>query len=351
MQECDCFPCGEKCLEEFEIPMYGECGGQCQSVEIPCHSKCLKSTRQCGDFCLNDDMKDDFYECSTDGVVQCQSLTSPCDGVCPGGLVLCDGGQVCVSPSSPLYKNCSGSCVPLEAPCDGQCRDGSKLCGAECVDILNSTVMSCGGQCQPASLPCEGECSLGHGLCGDSCLPHTGDVWTCDGECVSAGLPCHSSCPTGRVLQDGACVSPADLCPEELQCLQDSDCQDGAACLLQGEKFYCQCRLGYTLQEPPDNEYHFNEGLASCPKTGKCIEQSNLAQNCNCYSGDNVTICLFCNATTSYSALIYQYTESLPGNSQGTMFSLIYQDHPRPDADIQNRGAHLQSDRVPGLLV
>ena len=250
MQECDCFPCGEKCLEEFEIPMYGECGGQCQSVEIPCHSKCLKSTRQCGDFCLNDDMKDDFYECSTEGVVECQSLTSPCDGACPGGLVLCDGGQVCVSPSSPLYRNCFGSCVPLEAPCDGQCRDGSRLCGAECVDSLNSTVMSCGGQCQPASLPCEGECSLGHGLCGDSCLPHTGDVWTCDGECVSAGLPCHSSCPTGRVMQDGACVSPADLCPEELQCLQDSDCQDGAACLLQGEKFYCQCRLGYTLQEP-----------------------------------------------------------------------------------------------------
>jgi len=234
-------------------------------------------------------------------------LDLSCDGGCPGGLVLCDGGQVCVSPSSPLYQNCSGSCLPLEAPCDGQCRDGSKLCGAECVDILNSTVMSCGGQCQPASLPCEGECSLGHGLCGDSCLPHTGDVWTCDGECVSAGLPCHSSCPTGRVLQDGACVSPADLCPEELQCLQDSDCQDGAACLLQGEKFYCQCRLGYTLQEP---------GLASCPRTGKCIEQSNLAQNCHCYSGDNVTLCLFCNATTSYSALTYQYTESLPDLTQ-----------------------------------
>ena len=64
-----------------------------------------------------------------------------------------------------------------------------------------------------------------------------------------------------------------------------------------------------------------------------------------------MTICLFCNATTSYSALTYQYTESLPGNSQGTMSALIYQDLPRPDADIQNRGAKLHSDRVPGLLV
>ena len=252
MEECDCFPCGEKCLEEFEVGMYSECEGKCQSVEIPCQEICMKNTRQCGGFCLNEDMKEDFYECSVGDSVVCQSVTEPCAGDCPAGLVPCDQGTVCVSPDSPQYRNCSGSCLSPDQACEGECGEDRRLCGTECV-LTNSTLTSCGDLCQEASTPCHGSCSLGYSLCNSTCLPDTGDHWTCDGDCVSTSTPCHSSCPTGRLLEAGQCVSPSDLCPADRQCLQDSDCQEGASCLLLGERFYCQCGLGYRLEEAGEN--------------------------------------------------------------------------------------------------
>ena len=51
------------------------------------------------------------------------------------------------------------------------------------------------------------------------------------------------------------------------------------------------------------------------------MEQTNLNQNCDCYSGENLTVCPFCNATTSQSPLIYQYVESLQGESDRALWS------------------------------
>ena len=65
-------------------------------------------------------------------------------------------------------------------------------------------------------------------------------------------------------------------------------------------------------------------GDHSCPNTGKCVEQSNLNQNCDCYTGENITVCPYCNATTTQSPLTYQYAESLSGQFRQELFGTLH---------------------------
>ena len=65
-------------------------------------------------------------------------------------------------------------------------------------------------------------------------------------------------------------------------------------------------------------------GDHSCPNTGKCVEKSNLSQNCDCYTGENITVCPYCNATTTQSHLTYQYVESLSGQSRQELSGTLH---------------------------
>ena len=232
----------------------------------------------------------------------CQSSSEPCNGGCTGGLTLCDGGQVCVSEDDPDYYTCNGACVHVSAPCEDTCTNSTWLCGNECVSESNRTVVACGDTCQSAHEPCEGHCATsGLSMCNNTCLPDVAEFWSCDGTCVSAYTPCHGSCPPGRVASDGECLDPYDLCHDEPECSVDSDCQEGAACLFQLNRFYCQCRLGLSLVTSSDS---------SCPITGTCSSEANQCQDCYSWS-DSITVCPRCNATTSQTT--YQYVSSETG--------------------------------------
>ena len=61
---CDCVQCGSRCLEQFEVDLFLECNGQCQSVDIPCNGTCPVNSVPCGDICLSGEMINTFLECN-----------------------------------------------------------------------------------------------------------------------------------------------------------------------------------------------------------------------------------------------------------------------------------------------
>ena len=209
-------------------------------------------------------------------------------------LALCDRGegtQGCVAPGDADYYDCGGACQHVSLPCNDTCPVTTWMCGGECVDLANTSVTDCGGTCQSVALPCNTSCPLGFALCNGTCHLNTGDTWACDTTCIPASDTCHSRCPPGRLMSaSGGCLQPSEICPDDTsECQDDQDCQEGASCVLQGSRFYCQCRLGYRLTARAE---------ATCPHTGACVEMVNGVTECDCY-GD---ICPFCNATTMTSS-------------------------------------------------
>ena len=61
---CDCFQCGDQCLEPMEIPLYMTCNGICQSVDLTCNGTCQLGSMPCGDICLSPEMQETFSECN-----------------------------------------------------------------------------------------------------------------------------------------------------------------------------------------------------------------------------------------------------------------------------------------------
>ena len=105
--------------------------------------------------------------------------------------------------------------------------------------------------------------------CGDSCQPMS--------------TPCGGSCPIGHILMGNECALQESLCPEA-QCVQDSDCQDNAGCLLSGtvrgnkswtqqlnclQVMACQCYLNFVATQA---------AVDSCPRTGVCTHALEYAQ-------------------------------------------------------------------------
>ena len=95
--------------------------------------------------------------------------------------------------------------------------------------------------------------------------------------------PCGGSCPIGHILMGNECTLQESLCPEE-QCVQDSDCQDNAGCLLSGtvsgnkswtqqlnclQVMACQCYLNFVATQA---------AVDSCPRTGVCTHALEYAQ-------------------------------------------------------------------------
>lgn len=138
-------------------------------------------------------------------------------------------------------------------------------------------------------------------MCDGICVINVGDLWSCNGECFPTSMTCDDQCQPGRVNVDGLCKDPSEICPDTDQCVTDADCQDGASCVLQGSKFYCQCGLGYYLSDV---------STTSCPMTGTCSQMSESTR-CDCLSSGDITVCPFCNATTSEKT--YQYNDISTG--------------------------------------
>ena len=95
--------------------------------------------------------------------------------------------------------------------------------------------------------------------------------------------PCGGSCPIGHILMGNECALQESLCPEA-QCVQDSDCQDNAGCLLSGtvsgnkswtqqlnclQVMACQCYLNFVATQA---------AVDSCPRTGVCTHALEYAQ-------------------------------------------------------------------------
>ena len=195
----------------------------------------------------------------------CQEKSVPCNGICSAGSNLCDDGKVCVTPEDESYYTCAGACVHISHQCNGQCPENTWQCGEECVLLTNDTVVTCGDMCQVISddqasdhwwwqdimLPCQGSCAPGYTLCDEMCLMDVGDVWSCGNECYPVTRPCNDTCYPGRVplsqYQDAlvsgiinelenlfprseteeSCLDPSLICPDNQQCVSDSDCQAG----------------------------------------------------------------------------------------------------------------------------
>ena len=203
-------------------------------------------------------------------------------------------------------------------------------------------------------LPCQGSCAPGYTLCDDMCLMDVGDVWSCGNECYPVTRPCNDTCYPGRVplsqYQDAllsgiinelenlfprseseeSCLDPSLICPDNQQCVSDSDCQagmsythqftmnssfSGASCVLSGSKFYCQCSLGY---------YFSSISTSSCPVSGTCSARTSSGP-CDCYSSSNITVCPYCSAQSSISSAQLQYsglTSGRPGTPAHASLSL-----------------------------
>lgn len=200
------------------------------------------------------------------------------------------GGLVCVGQDDPDYADCKGTCQHVSIPCNDTCGLTTWRCGGECVDLANTTVTDCAGTCQSVTLPCDNSCPLGYTMCNDTCHLDIGDTWPCGSQCISTSDTCQSRCHPGWLMSEtGGCQAPSEICQDDTdECQEDGDCQDGASCVLQGSRFYCQCRLGYRLTPSPE---------AACPHTGACVTMVNGVTECDCYGG----ICPFCNATTPHS--------------------------------------------------
>ena len=202
--------------------------------------------------------------------------------------------MACVGQDDPDYAECEGTCQHVSIPCNDTCGLTTWRCGEECVDLANITVIDCAGTCQSVALPCDNACPLGYTKCNDTCHLDIGDTWPCGSQCISTSDTCQSKCHPGFLMSEtGGCQPPSEICPND-ECQEDADCQDGASCVLQGSRFYCQCRLGYRLT--PSAE-------ATCPHTGTCEQMVNGVTECDCHGG----ICPFCNATTPHSPDTLQF--------------------------------------------
>merc|ERR1712106_1218277 len=102
----------------------------------------------------------------------------------------------------------------------------------------------------------------------------------------------------GRYLVDGDCVETPGLYPDQ-DCLSDSDCQDQAGCFLYGDRFFCQCYLGWELDR--------SKSRTECPHTGSCAPAGQAGcEGAPCHHQGGLAVCPYCNAT--YDNTTYQYT-------------------------------------------
>ena len=243
---------------------------------------------------MDSDYEDQFLSCGE----ACESVDTPCNNTCYQGWKLCANASKCVAEEDDMFKDCNGECVAASVPCNGMCQNTTFLCGNECLPLNNSIMMSCNGMCQPVIHPCDGSCTSGLIMCNGSCVEQNDQYWTCDDSCIPTTIPCQDSCADGRYLMDGECVETCDLCQDD-QCLSDSDCQDNAGCFLYGDKFFCQCYLGWMLDRG-------NGSTVQCPHTGVCTPATQDTCHVSpCYQGGGVSVCPYCNAT--YANVTYQY--------------------------------------------
>ena len=301
-QECSCVPCAEQCLDQYEASLYVECGGQCQLAQQPCGGACSAGAFLCGDMCMDAGYREQLLECGG----ACQGVDLPCNNTCQEGSKLCVENTLCVSEEDDMFKDCNGDCVAASAPCNGVCLNTTTLCGEECVAMANTTHTDCEGICQPVSLPCQASCAPGLMLCQGECVGRSSGYWMCQEECVPASTPCQGECAEGRYLVAGDCVETPDLCPDQ-DCLSDSDCQDQAGCFLYGDRFFCQCYLGWELDR--------SNSSTECPHTGSCAPAGQAGcEGAPCHHQGGLSVCPYCNAT--YDNITYQYTagSGLPGD-------------------------------------
>ena len=294
-QLCSCVPCAEQCLDMFEAALYLDCGGRCQLAQEPCNGTCSSGTFLCGDLCMDSAYDDQFLECGG----ACQGAGVPCDNTCLQGWKLCMNGSICVPEQGDMFKDCDGECVAASAPCNGLCQNTTVLCGEECVPLSNGSVTACNGSCQPVTQPCDDSCMAGMMLCNGSCVAVNTKYWTCQHDCLPMSAPCDGDCADGLYLVDGECVETCDLCPDQ-ECLSDSDCQDHAGCLLSGERFFCQCYLGWELDRS-------NASTLQCPHTGACTPAGeDGCEGAPCYEDGGVSVCPYCNASYQNTEYLYQ---------------------------------------------
>ena len=173
---------------------------------------CYGNNIKCADECISRNHGQlDRHECTTDGVTECLSTNTMCNGRCPEGTFQC-GRECRPNYSKSWYQTCGeDECISSESPCNGTCPDGRFLCGNRCKD--ESRYRDCNGSCRYYWYPCNGVCQNNTQSCGKSnstsqlCLPDD-DPWAsdyykqCGDECISADQACDIHISVEVYVQD-----------------------------------------------------------------------------------------------------------------------------------------------------
>ena len=177
---------------------------ECLSKNTMCNGQCPEGTFQCGRECRPNYYKSWYRSCGEYG--ECVSIESPCNGECQSGRFLCGNRCKRVEDES-RYRECNGSCLSYWNPCNGVCPNNTQSCGNNnsasqlCLPDdyprASDYYRECGDQCISTYQACDGNCTKGYFLCGEEeCIRETYREWyrDCNGSCLDYWYPCNGVC-------------------------------------------------------------------------------------------------------------------------------------------------------------
>ncbi|GMT19387.1 hypothetical protein PFISCL1PPCAC_10684 [Pristionchus fissidentatus] len=282
-----------------KVSVNGQClslaapGNQCQS-SLQCidSSSCLSQRCSCSNsaaqiisnYCLTPATAFGCSQMETSVNGRCLSFVKPgfpCQfsQQCVGGSIC---NQMCVCPSGTTEMN--KYCISSSSSPSNPCQTGQVLVNGACV---NKSPL--GGQCQQAA-QCGDNTQCSDGFC--SCAFGYQQVQS---NCVRSS---DSGCQRGEVSINGQCVTlshPGDRCVSPLQCIDNSNCQNGfcacAATNMQALNNYCvipgtTSGCGQTQARVNGNCVTFSIVGQPCVGSEQCVGGSMcVSQQCVCPMG------------------------------------------------------------------